>query len=234
MLWHWVGVGPSMVSCRRAQGPDCWSRPVAAGLVGSLARPLSENLVMDQGRGSAPVISVAPAGAWRFWWLPRGREEEYEFTVAARPTVEGPGPLTSLLPADGSSALAPGSKRGASDRRSWAAQGDVRRMKLLVRRHVATVGYRLDSYGMQEVRGSNPRSSTSQFKALNSNDRRAAVSSEDQIPTGKESTDLGAVPNSPTVRSQESEEDSWPANPVRETPYSSVPLPGQDAQARRT
>jgi hypothetical protein len=35
-------------------------------------------------------------------------------------------------------------------------------MKRLVRPHVATVGYRLGSYGMQEVRGSNPRSSTGQ------------------------------------------------------------------------
>ena len=33
-------------------------------------------------------------------------------------------------------------------------------MKLLVRPHVATFGYQLGSYGMQEVRGSNPRSST--------------------------------------------------------------------------
>jgi hypothetical protein len=55
-----------------------------------------------------------------------------------------------------------GSRRGASDRRRWAVPGDVWRMKLLVRRHVATFGYRLVSYGMQEVRGSNPRSSTGQ------------------------------------------------------------------------
>jgi len=46
--------------------------------------------------------------------------------------------------------------------RAWrdAAPGDVKRMKLLAGPHVATFGYRLVSYGMQEVRGSNPRSST--------------------------------------------------------------------------
>jgi hypothetical protein len=73
----------------------------------------------------------------------------------------GAKPTASLLPADISSALLPGSKRGASDRRQRAVVGDVRRMKRLVRRHVATVGYRPVSYGMQEVRGSNSRSSTS-------------------------------------------------------------------------
>jgi hypothetical protein len=65
-----------------------------------------------------------------------------------------------------------GEQEGASDRRWWAPLGDVWRMKRLVRPHVATVGHRLGSYGMQEVRGSNPRSSTSQFKALNSNSSR--------------------------------------------------------------
>jgi hypothetical protein len=48
-------------------------------------------------------------------------------------------------------------------------------MKLLVRRHVATVSYRLDSYGMQEVRGSNPRSSTSQLRVIDSNSRCEAA-----------------------------------------------------------
>jgi len=59
-----------------------------------------------------------------------------------------------------SSGLVLGSKSGASDARLGATPDDVRRMKLLVRRHVATIGYGLVSYGIQEVRGSNPRSST--------------------------------------------------------------------------
>ena len=56
-----------------------------------------------------------------------------------------------------------------------AMPDDVRRMKLLVRQYMATVSYRLGSYGMQEVRGSNPRSSTSKVKAINSNSRREAA-----------------------------------------------------------
>jgi hypothetical protein len=70
----------------------------------------------------------------------------------------GAGPIVAVRQA--AARLALGSKRGASGRRQRAVLGDVRRMKVLVRRHMATVGYRLVSYGMQEVRGSNPRSST--------------------------------------------------------------------------
>ena len=112
MWWHWSVDGSGWL-----KGPYCWSRPVAAGLVGLLARPLSENLVMDQSRGQARASSVASAGGrvWCLWRadLPRGGE----FTVAARPLPEVTVPAASLRPTDGGSTLAPGSKRGASDRR---------------------------------------------------------------------------------------------------------------------
>ncbi len=76
---------------------------------------------------------------------------------------------------ESSSALVLRSKRGASDGRWRAAASDVRRMKRLVRQNVATVSYRLNSSGMQEVRGSNPRSSTSQVRVIDSNTCREAV-----------------------------------------------------------
>ena len=186
MLWKWLGVGPSMMPA----GAGTTSLVTGGGdrFVGMLAGPLRENLVMDQsrtqptaaalpGRGPAPARCLADgtgnvergqAQGWRLRRLDSGasgacridRPAGYECISAACLAPEGPVPAASLRPTDGSPALAPGSKRGANDGRCRAAPGDVRRMKLLVRRHVATVGYRLGSYGMQEVRGSNPRSST--------------------------------------------------------------------------
>jgi hypothetical protein len=46
--------------------------------------------------------------------------------------------------------------RGASERRYEAMTGDVQRLKLLAEPHTATLRNDKDSYGMQEVRGSNP------------------------------------------------------------------------------
>jgi len=54
-----------------------------------------------------------------------------------------------------------GARGGASERRHRAVTGDVERLRLLVEPHPATSGYWLDLYGMQEVWGSNPHSSTS-------------------------------------------------------------------------
>jgi hypothetical protein len=53
-----------------------------------------------------------------------------------------------------------GSKWGASERRYRAMASDVWRLKLLVEPHPATSRNSKDLYGMQEVRGSNPLSST--------------------------------------------------------------------------
>jgi hypothetical protein len=53
-----------------------------------------------------------------------------------------------------------GARRGASERRYQAATGDVQRLKLLVEPHPATSRNNKYLYGMQEVRGSNPLSST--------------------------------------------------------------------------
>ena len=53
-----------------------------------------------------------------------------------------------------------GSKTGASERRYRAMASDIQRSKLLVEPHPATLRNSKDLYGMQEVRGSNPLSST--------------------------------------------------------------------------
>ena len=53
-----------------------------------------------------------------------------------------------------------GAKRGASERRYQAMPGAVQRLKLLVEPHPATLRDDKVLYGMQEVRGSNPLSST--------------------------------------------------------------------------
>src|ERR1700730_13582554 len=58
-----------------------------------------------------------------------------------------------------------GAKRGAREGRYQATPGDVQRLKLLAEPHPATLRYGKDLYGMQEVRGSNPLSSTL-FRAL--------------------------------------------------------------------
>lgn len=57
----------------------------------------------------------------------------------------------------------PGARRGASKRQYRATTGDVERLRLLVEPHPTTSGYWLDLYlyGMQRVRSSNLRSSTS-------------------------------------------------------------------------
>jgi hypothetical protein len=52
-----------------------------------------------------------------------------------------------------------GSKWGANGPRERATPGNVRRLKLLVEPHAATLRNDKNSYGMQEVRGSNPLSS---------------------------------------------------------------------------
>ena len=53
-----------------------------------------------------------------------------------------------------------GARRGASEQRYRAMPGDVQRLRLLVEPRPATLRNDKDLYGMQEVRGSNPLSST--------------------------------------------------------------------------
>src|ERR1035437_9652969 len=53
-----------------------------------------------------------------------------------------------------------GARRGASERRYRATAGDVQRLKRLVEPHPAALRNDKVLYGMQEVRGSNPLSST--------------------------------------------------------------------------
>src|ERR1700689_1661063 len=55
-----------------------------------------------------------------------------------------------------------GAKRGASERRYQATPGDVQPLTLLAEPHPAILRDDKDLYGMQEVRGSNPLSSTFQ------------------------------------------------------------------------
>ena len=57
-----------------------------------------------------------------------------------------------------------GAKRGASEQRYRAMPGDVQRLKLPVEPRPATLRYDKVLYGMQEVRGSNPLSSTAFFE----------------------------------------------------------------------
>ena len=58
-----------------------------------------------------------------------------------------------------------GAKRGASERRYQAMPGEVQRLKLLAGPHPAMFSHKRNLYGMQEVRGSNPLSST-HFRVL--------------------------------------------------------------------
>src|ERR1039457_4945333 len=53
-----------------------------------------------------------------------------------------------------------GARRGASERRYQATGSDIGRLKLLVEPHPAILCLKRNLYGMQEVRGSNPLSST--------------------------------------------------------------------------
>jgi hypothetical protein len=158
---------------RRSVNDVDWLKGNTAGVAIGFGRlragPLRENLVMDQEQGAT--------SGWRSGRLESGVSGAccidgpggYERTVMGLPAAGGRDPYGIVAVGRKQLEADPGSKRGASDRRWWAVPGDVRRMKLLVRRHVATVGYWLGSYGMQEVRGSNPRSSTSQLKAIDSN-----------------------------------------------------------------
>jgi hypothetical protein len=71
------------------------------------------------------------------------------------------GPPDGAVGADGTVTSSRwGAREGASERRYRAVTGDVERVRLLVEPHPATSGYWLDLYGMQEVWGSNPHSST--------------------------------------------------------------------------
>ena len=167
------GCAPVRQQCRLAQGQYCWSRPVAPGVAGLLSRPGSENQVIDQERGSG-AGNCGRSGQSLPWPVPAAgtAQGKDDFTVAASLALEDAVPYGIVAAVHG---LCWGSKRGASDGRCRAAEGDVRPMKRLVRLHAATVSYRLGSYGMQEVRGSNPRSSTYQLRTINSNGRRLAA-----------------------------------------------------------
>jgi hypothetical protein len=68
-----------------------------------------------------------------------------------------------------------GAKRGASDRRLQATTSDVGREKPLAGQCQATPGHPRCPHGMQEVWGSNPHSSTSKVRAVDSNSCREAA-----------------------------------------------------------
>ena len=169
MLWHWSVNGSGWLEGRTA-GHGRWRQDWSACWRDRCTRIWSWTgtgaVRLCRSRRLEPGVTGGCGGG------PPGRGE---FTVAVCCSRRGRLPHPSSVPADSISALVLGSKRGASDGRCRAAAGDVRRMNWLVRLHVATVSYRLNSYGMQEVWGSNPHSSTSQLRSANSNGRREAA-----------------------------------------------------------
>ena len=174
VLWHWVGVGPSMVPAG-LKGHNCWSRQVGEGL----ARLAGETAERESGHGPGQGIGAGYVG--RAGWnqarpgdCERGPPRGGEFIRAACCRGSGPVP-TSLLAGRQQYAASAGEQEGS---KRPAIQGGGGRCRANEAAGQAASGYGQLSagfIGMQEVRGSNPRSSTPEVRAINSNSHREAA-----------------------------------------------------------